>query len=402
MYNDLRTLQDANVRNKTVAVRVNFDVPIKDEEILDNTRIAASVKTIEHLLSNNCKVVLLSHMGRPGGKEVDNLSLMPARFELGKLLNKPIKFAHIHACENSIKYMEPGEVLLLENLRFAQGEESEKESERIEFIKPISEFCDIYVNDAFGVYREHASVYDLPKLMTSLAGFSMQEEVEAISQIVEKPESPYVAVIGGVKIDTKIDALNALIDKVDQMLIGGAMAYTFLKAKGVKVGDSKVENKNVKVAKEILKKAEKKGVEIVLPIDHIAGKEFSEKTKATKVDTQEIPNGLVGLDIGPKTIKEFGKYLENAKTILWNGPMGVFEWDQFGKGTTEIGEIITLSTPRETFKIAGGADTTYAIQKLRIKSKRFNHVSVGGGMMLTFISGGKFPVLDVLCGEQKR
>ncbi|MCA9381393.1 phosphoglycerate kinase [Candidatus Dojkabacteria bacterium] len=400
MYNNIRKLSDANIKNKTVVVRVNFDVPINNGEITDNTRIASSVKTIEYLVNNNCKVVLISHMGRPEGEIVDDLSLMPARFELGKLLNKPIKFAHIDACENSIKFMEQGEILLLENLRFDKREESKKAKEREEFVQPLVDLCDVYINDSFGVYREHASVLELPKMLPSYAGFAMVKEIEALSKIDEEPESPYVAVIGGVKMDTKIPILKSLVKKVDTMLIGGAMAYTFLKAQGVEIGDSKFEKEHVKTAKEILKLAEKAKCEIILPIDHIAGKEFKENTKPIEIKTQQIPKGHWGLDIGPNTIKQFREIIESAKTILWNGPMGVFEWENFNKGTEAIGEYIALSTPKDAYKIAGGADTTYAMLKLRIKPKRFNHVSIGGGMMLNFLSGRKFKVLDVLCGEQ--
>ncbi len=401
MYENIRKIQDIKVGEKTVIVRVNFDVPMENGEIKDNTRIQSSIKTIDYLLEKNCKVVLLSHAGRPNGESVDELSLMTARFELGKLLNKPIKFAHVSACENSIKFMEKGEVLLLENLRFSPFEESSKETERVEFIKPLAELCDIYVNDAFGVYREHASVYDLPKLMPSFAGFAMQKEIEALNKIGEEPESPYVAVIGGVKVDTKVLLLEALITKVDSMIIGGAMAYTFLKAMGVEVGKSLVDEKSIKKAEKILKKAEKAKVEILLPIDHIAGEKFEARTKTTEVKTQQIPKSLMGLDIGPKTTAQFREVIESAKTVLWNGPMGVFEWEKFNKGTEAIGEYIALSTPKDAFKVAGGADTTYAMQLLRIKPKRFNHVSIGGGMMLKYLGGDKFSVLDLLCEEQK-
>ncbi len=400
MYENIRKFQDENMNNKTVIVRVNFDVPMKGDEILDNSRIKASVKTIEDLLSKNCKVVLISHAGRPEGKPVDELSLMPARFELGKLLNKPVKFAHIDACENSIKFMEHGEVLLIENLRFSQSEESESEEERKEFLSSLADLCDFYVNDSFGVYREHASVYDLPKIMPSYAGYSLQSEIEALNKIGTDPESPYVAVIGGAKVDTKIPLLESLVEKVDSMIIGGAMAYTFLKAMDVEVGKSKVEEKSIKKAKSIIKKAEKNGVDILLPIDHIAGEEFDENTKAIEVPTQQIPKNLIGLDIGQNTLVQFREVIESAKTVLWNGPMGVFEWDKFNKGTEAVGEYIALSTPKDCYKVAGGADTSYAMQKLRIKPKRFNHVSIGGGMMLKYLSGDKFSVLDVLCEEQ--
>ena len=397
MYSKIRRIQDADLSNKTVVVRVNFDVPLYDGQIRDNTRIAASIRTIEYLLDKNCKIVLISHLGRPKGKPSDTLSLMSARFELGKLLNKPIKFAHIDACKNSIKFMENGEILLIENLRFSPEEESTKEKERVEFMSLLAELSDVYINDAFGVYRNHASVFDLPKLLPSFAGFSLQKEIQALEKIKAGSESPYVAVVGGVKVDTKISLLESLIKKVDSIIIGGAMAYTFLKAMDVEVGQSVVDEKSISKAKKILEKAEKNKVDILLPIDHIAGKDFSENTDPIEVKTQQIPKNLIGLDIGPKTLAQFREVVENAKTVLWNGPMGVFEWEAFNKGTEAIGEYIALSTPKDSFKIAGGADTTYAMQLLRIKPKRFNHISTGGGMMLKYLSGGNFSVLDVLC-----
>lgn len=396
MYSDLKKIQDINLTNKTVIVRTEYDVPLEDGEVLDETRIKASVKTIEYLLKENCKVVLLSHLGRPKGEESDELSLMPVRFALGRLLDKPIKFAHIDACENSIKFMEQGEILLLENVRFHEEETSSDPKVREEFIKPLAGIADLYVNDAFGEYREHASVYELPKLMDSYAGFHLQKEIEDLNKLIEKAVKPYVAVLGGKKVDTKIPVLKDLVTKVDKVIIGGAMAYTFLKAKGVNVGDSLIEENLVKDAKEIIKIAEKNKVEILLPIDHVAGKEISEDAKPVKVDSQEIPAGLAGLDIGQKTIELYSKEIENAKTVLWNGPMGVFEWEKFSKGTEKIGECIALSTSKDCYKVAAGGDTTYAMKLLRIKPKKFNHVSIGGGMTLKFLSGEKFPVLDIL------
>lgn len=396
MYNDLKKIQDINITNKTVIVRAQFDVPLEDGEVQDETRIRACLKTIEHLLKENCKVVLISHLGRPKGEESDELSLMPVRFALGRLLDKPIKFAHIDACENSIKFMEQGEILLLENLRFHSEETSEDPKIREEFIKPLAGIGDIYVNDSFGVYREHASVLELPKMMDSYTGFHLQKEIEDLNKLKENVVKPYLAVLGGKKVNTKIPVLKDLVTKVDKVLLGGAIAYTFLKAKGVNVGDSLVEDSMVKEAKEILKIAEKNGVDILLPLDHVCGKEIDENAKPVKVDDQEIPNGLAGLDIGPKTMDLFRKEIENAKTILWNGPMGVFEWENFSTGTREVGEYIALSTSKDCYKVAAGGDTTYAMQLLRIKPKKFNHVSIGGGMTLKFLTDEKFSILDIL------
>ncbi|GAB4285446.1 MAG: hypothetical protein Kow0081_3270 [Candidatus Dojkabacteria bacterium] len=398
MYEKLRKLQDADIKGKTVVVRVNYDVPLSgSQEILDVTRIESSLETIKYLHKNECKIVLVSHLGRPGGEEVDELSLMPVRFELGKLLNMPIKFAHINACENSIKFMEPQEIILLENLRFHKGEESSKAEEREEFIKVLSDLCDVYVNEAFGVYREHASVFELAQSLPSYAGFEFQKEIEHLSKLEDVTEKPYIAVIGGKKMDTKIPLLKHLVKKVDKLLIGGAMAYTFLKAQGVNVGKSLVEDECIKDAKEIFELAKKSSCEIILPVDHICSSELKEDGVSVEVNTQHIPDDLFGLDIGPRTLEDFREIIEAARTILWNGPMGVFEWEQYNRGTEAIGEYIALAAPKESFKVAGGADTTYAINLLKIKPKRFNHISIGGGMMLKFLSGQEFKVINVLC-----
>lgn len=401
MYENLRKLSEANVKNKTVVVRANFDVPMKDGEVLDETRIKASVKTIEHLLDNNCKVVLIAHLGRPEGEEKDELSLMPVRFALGHILNKPVKFAHIHSCENSIKFMEQGEILLLENLRFSKEEESEDENERKEYVKVLAELCDLYVNDAFSVYRKHASVYDLPKMMPSVAGYSVESEVESLNELLADPQSPYVGVIGGAKVDTKINLLKDIVGKLDTLILGGVMAYAFMAAEGVKSGKTEVTEDQIKAAKEVIKLAKKENCKIALPVDHICGKDFSEDVKAEVVETQQIPDDMYGLDIGPKTVAMFREILEDAQTIMWNGPMGVFEWENFNTGTEAIGEFIALSASREAFKVAGGSDTTYAMKLLKIKPRRFNHVSVGGGMMLEYLGENKFEVLDILEGAQK-
>jgi phosphoglycerate kinase len=401
MYDDLRKIQDAEIDDKTVVVRVNFDVPTDGSRIFDNTRIKASQKTIEYLLSKNCKIVLISHLGRPHGEEEDKLSLMDARFELGTLLSKPVKFAHIHACENSIKFMEKGEILLLENLRFNAPETSTDSKEREEFVKPLAELCDIYINDSFGVYREHASVLELAQLLPSYAGFNLQEEIEELNKFQNEIKSPFVLVLGGSKIDTKIPLIDSYANKVDKILVGGAMAYTFLKSQGVAGGKSKVEEDQIKCAKKIMEIAKKNKTEILLPVDHIAGEELDENTKPVDIDTQQIPKNLYGLDIGPKTLAMYREVIESAQTIMWNGPMGVFEWENFNRGTESIGEYIALGTSRDAYKLVGGSDTIYAINSLKIKAKRFNHVSIGGGMMLKYLTGETFSVLNVLSGKQE-
>ncbi len=398
MTKKLRTLGKVNIEGKTVIVRANLDVPIENGEVKDDTRIKAAIPTLKYLIEKNCKIVLIGHLGRPEGKYVDELSLMPIRFELGRHLEKQIKFVNITNCENSIKFLEPKDILLLENVRFSPEEESSNSKTRQKFIEKLCKMGDIYVNDCFGLYRKHASVYELASCMKkSFAGFAMQAEIEALSKLRENPEKPYVAIIGGAKLDTKIDAIKSLVKEVDVLMLGGALAYTFMKAKGIKVGASKVEKEYLEEAAKIITLAEKHKCELLLPVDHIAGKEFNEKTKPIKIDTQDITDkDLMGLDIGPKTIELYQNKLSTAKSILWNGPLGVFEWSKFANGTQSIGDYITLSTSKDIFKVAGGGDTTYAINKLKIKSKRFDHISNGGGMMLEFLSGKKFEVLELL------
>lgn len=401
MYKDIRKIQDADVKGKTVVVRANFDVPLDEYgDVLDNTRLASVVKTVHFLLENECKVILISHLGRPGGEKKDDMSLLNVRFELGKLLDKPVKFAHITACENSIKFMEQGEIILIENVRFHPEEESDNEFEQQEFMKTLAELCDIYVTDDFGTYRPSASTFVLPQLLPSYAGFHLQKEIESLNKLKEESKSPFVAILGGAKIDTKLPLVEALIHKVDKILIGGALAYTFMEAEGILTGKSKTEKDKVDVAKRILSMAKENNTEIVLPIDHVCGEEFEEDTKPIEVETQQIPDNLMGLDIGEKTLRIFREILESAETILWNGPMGVFEWDNFNRGTEAVGEYIALSAPKQSYKVAGGGDTTLALNTLRIKQKRFDHISIGGGMLIKFIAGENFPVLDIFVGKQ--
>jgi 3-phosphoglycerate kinase len=401
MEKKLRTIKDLDLQNKIVIVRSNLDVPIKNGVIQDDTRIKASIPTIQHLLSQNCKVVILGHLGRPEGKYDDNLSLMPVRFELGRILNKQIKFANIDRCENSIKFMEYGDVLLIENIRFSPEEESSNAKTRLAFIENLAGLADIYINDCFGLYRKHASVYEIAQIMPSFAGLSLENEIEVLTKLKESVEKPYVGIIGGAKLDTKINIIDKLVEKLDKLLLGGALAYTFMKAEGSKVGKSSTEDELIKKVEKILLKAKKNKCEILLPIDHVCASELSENAEPIYVDKKDMPKDLFGLDIGAKTIELYKNALTDAKTILWNGPMGVFEWKNFSKGTQEIGEYMSIDAPRESFKIVGGGDTISAINMFKIRQKRFNHVSLGGGMMLEFLSGEEFEILDILFGKQK-
>lgn len=392
----LKSLDGQDVKGKTVIVRANLDVPLQNGEIVDESRINASLPTYEYLINNGAKIVVIGHLGRPNGEYVDELSLLPVRFALGKLLGTSIKFANIEACKNSIKFMDPGEVTMIENLRFDPREESKNTKDRKEYVSVLAELGDLYVNDCFGLYRKHASVFELAQAIPSVAGFSMTNEIEKLSQLLTDYKSPYVAVIGGKKIDTKLQFMKDLIEKVDKMVIGGAMAYSFLAAQDVTVGDYNLQKDEVKTAKDILKLAKKAKTEVILPVDHIAAKLFNEDAEAIEIETQSIPKGHIGLDIGPKTLIMFREIIEAAQTVMWNGPMGVFEWEQFSKGTEAIGEFIALGTPKDALTVAGGGDTLAAMSILKIKPKRFSHVSVGGGMMLQFLAGDSFEVLNPL------
>ncbi|BCX14008.1 MAG: hypothetical protein KatS3mg085_540 [Candidatus Dojkabacteria bacterium] len=392
-----RKLTDADIKGKTVVVRANLDVPLDEYgEIVDDTRIKASIPTYEYLLKQNCKIVVIGHLGRPNGKYVDELSLFPVRFALGKLLGIQIKFTQLESCANSIKYMNPGEITMIENLRFDPREESKNENERREYLKILTELCDVYVNDCFGVYKKHASVYDLPQMMESYAGFSIINEVENLNKLKEESKSPFVGIFGGAKIEDKIPVIEKFLNKVDTILLGGAMAYTFLKAQDINVGKSKTQDDLLDVARDILTKAQNSKTEIILPIDHLASDSFDSEAKVIEIQNQNIPDNLVGMDIGPKTTVMYREIIESAQTVLWNGPMGVFEFENFNKGTESIGEFIALGTPKGAYKVAGGGDTILAMQKLKIKPSRFNHVSVGGGMMMQFLSNDELEVLKIL------
>lgn len=395
---NLRTLADlGDITGKVVIVRADLDVPIANGEVTSDYRIRKIAPTIKYLMQKQAKVVVLGHLGRPEGKYVDELSLMPVRFELGKQLGSHVKFAHIPNSRNSIIFMENGEVLMLENVRFHPEEETTDAKARAAFVDGLAQLGQAYVNDAFSTYRLHASNYDLAKKFENrAAGMQVISEVEHLTQLRDNVEKPYVAVIGGAKLDTKIDVLKSLVQKADYILLGGAMAYTFLAAQGTEVGDSAVEKDKIKVAEEIIKLAKKHKCELMLPVDHICGAEFSESTKPIEVETQHIPKGMMGLDIGERTLAGYLEIIKSAKTVMWNGPMGVFEWDNFSRGTEAVGEYIGLSAPVDTYKVAGGGDTIAAMDKLKINMKNFDHVSVGGGAMLAFLAGEKFPILEIL------
>lgn len=394
-----KTILDINVKNKKVLLRVDFNVPVDEAgNVLDDSRIVASLPTIKYLLKNGAKLIICSHLGRPGGKIVPNLSLINVAKRLLDLLPfTKIKFAFDCIGENTEKMandLKGGEILLLENLRFHK---EERENDPF-FAKKLANLADIYVNDAFGtVHRNHASVSAVPRLLPNAVGFLMGKELNTILGFLEEDTHPFVAVLGGAKVSDKIYVVLNLMKKADAILIGGGMAYTFLKAKGVEVGNSLVEEDKLDLARELLQEAENSGKKIILPIDHRCGTAISSNVEAKPVSKQNIPEGLIGLDIGPKTVSLFKKHMRGAKRIIWNGPLGMFEFDQFAKGTEEIAKHIAS---KKTKTIVGGGDSIAAIRVLKLQDKIY-HISTGGGATLKLLEGMLLPGVESIQNVEK-
>lgn len=385
MVKKFKELKDVDLNKKTVILRANLDIPLSGEEILDDTKIKALIPTLQHLVKENAKIIILSHLGEKTGEYDDSRSLMPIRFEIGRQLQKPIKFVNIENCDNSIKFMEFGEILMLENLFFSKGEFANTSKARSEFIGKLSNFADYYVNEAFGVDPKLASTLELPEMLKNLRGMNFQKELDAIERLKSEAGSPYVGIVGGDDLVKKMPLLKYLAKKADTLLIGGNIAYDFLSFKKIPVGDSKLTKGSKTMVKEIFDIAKKSGCEIILPVDHMCAKEFSDKSKPTEIQTQSIPNGYMGLDVGPRTLVSFREIIEAAKTIIWCGPMGVFEWENFNRGTESIGEYIALSAPKDAYKVVLGSSTVLSLTKLKIKHKRFSHVSIGAAEFLKFL-----------------
>lgn len=388
-------LADIDVTDKRVLVRVDFNVPIHDGKISDETRITAALPTLLDLLHRNAKIILITHLGRPtvGSNEDNNeFSTEPIATALNQKLG--IRIKHVDDCigesvQNAVESLENGEILLLENVRFY----AEEINNDTEFAKQLASLADVYVNDAFGTaHRAHASTEGVTHyLNTCAAGLLMAREIHYLSMSIENPARPYVAILGGAKISDKITLIENLLDKVDHLLIGGGMAYTFLAAMGVSIGNSLVETEKLDIAASLIKKegfAEK----VSLPIDHILGQEFDPDTESQCVDETAIPDGWQGLDIGPKTVVEFGKKIKESKTVVWNGPLGVYEFEKFAQGTIEIARQIAES---DTMSIIGGGDCVAAIQQAGV-ADRITHVSTGGGASLEFLEGKSLPGIAAL------
>lgn len=392
----LPTLENLSVAHKTVLMRVDFNVPLDDnQKIVDDSRIQAALPSIQYILDHGGAVVLMSHLGRPKGRD-PKLSLKPCAECLEEKLKRSVRFLNI---EDPLPALKPGDVVLLENLRFYEGEK--KPQSDPSFVQKLVSFGDLYVNDAFGTaHRKHASTYEVVKEFPgkAAAGFLMEKEVEALKGILEKPKRPFYAIIGGAKISSKIGVLLALLDKVDGLLICGAMAHTFLKAKGIEVGDSLYEKECVTKAEEIMEKCSQQSVFLGLPIDEVIAERLEAQAERRIVDVADhIPSGWRGVDIGPKTIDLFEKKLKDAKTILWNGPAGVFEVPPFAKGTESLAKICASSS---AVTVVGGGDSVAALRALHL-TDQMSHISTGGGASLELIEKGKLPGIEILLEENK-
>ena len=390
-----KVITDLEVRSKRVIVRVDFNVPMsKTEEgkITDNARIVAALPTIKYLIENNAKVILLSHLGRPKGEAKKEFSLAPVAKELSKLLNKDVKFLQSNLVvddnvKDEVLKLKDGEVALLENTRFRNEETKNID----DFSKELAELGELYINDAFGTsHRAHCSNVGLCKFLPSAVGFLVEKEISIMGKSLSNPERPFVAILGGAKVSDKITVIENLIEKVDSIIIGGGMAFTFLKSLGYSVGKSLLEEDKIDFAKELIEKAKSKNVKILLPIDVVVSKEFSNDSEFKIVNIDSIGDDYMGLDIGEKTVKLFSDEISNAKTVVWNGPMGVFEMSNFAKGTFEIAKAITES---EAISIIGGGDSASAAEKSGYKDK-ITHISTGGGASLEFLEGKILPGID--------
>ena len=390
-----KVITDLDVNSKRVIVRVDFNVPMsKTEEgkITDNARIVAALPTIKYLIENNAKVILLSHLGRPKGEAKKEFSLAPVAKELSKLLNKDVKFLQSNlVVDDNVKTevlkLKDGEVALLENTRFRNEETKNID----DFSKELAELGDLYINDAFGTsHRAHCSNVGLCKFLPSAVGFLVEKEISIMGKALSNPERPFVAILGGAKVSDKITVIENLIEKVDSIIIGGGMAFTFLKSLGYSVGKSLLEDDKVDFAKELIEKAKSKNVKILLPIDVVVSKEFSNDSEFKIVNIDSIGDDYMGLDIGEKTVKLFSDEISNAKTVVWNGPMGVFEMSNFAKGTFEIAKAIAET---DAISIIGGGDSASAAEKSGYKDK-ITHISTGGGASLEFLEGKILPGID--------
>ena len=388
-----KTVKDIDLKGKKVFVRCDFNVPMdENQNITDNTRIKAALPTIKYLLEQNCKIILASHLGRPKGEVKPEFSLKTVAKELSKLLGKEVIMANDVIGEDAMTKaanLKEGEIMLLENVRFHR-EETDNDPE---FAKKLASMAEIFVNDAFGTaHRAHASTTGIADYIPGVAGFLIEKELKFLGNAINNPERPFVAILGGAKVSDKIGVIDSLLDKVDTLMIGGGMAYTFFKAQGYNVGNSLCEVEKTNLALEAMEKAKSKGVKLLLPIDTKIGKEFKPDTESKTVAWTEIPDEWEGFDIGERTIEMFKNELQSAKTVIWNGPLGLFEFDQFAIGTNEIAKTLA---ELDATTIIGGGDSAAAVTKAGLADK-MTHISTGGGASLEFLEGKKLPGIECL------
>lgn len=390
-----KNIKDIELKNRTCLVRCDFNVHMEQGEIEDGSRIDAALPTIEYMINHDAKVVLMSHMGRPEGQANPEYSLAPVAEYLSKALNKDVLFPQSDmvvddSVREAVKTLKVGDVALLENTRF-RPEETKNDAA---FSKELAELGDIFVNDAFGTaHRAHCSTAGIADYIPAVSGFLIEKELKFLGDAINNPRRPFVAIMGGSKVSDKILVIESLLDKVDTLLIGGGMTFTFFKAKGYEIGSSILDEKGVEVAGMLMKKAADKGVSLILPVDTVCAREFANDSERATVDSDKMPKDTMGMDIGPKTRKIFEDEIRKAKAVIWNGPMGVFEMSNFAEGTELIGR--TLADLKDVTTVIGGGDSAAAIRKLGLEDK-MTHVSTGGGASLEFLGGKELPGVAVL------
>ena len=388
-----KTVKDIDLKGKKVFVRCDFNVPMdENQKITDNRRIVAALPTIKYLIEQNCKIILCSHLGRPKGEVKPEFSLAPVAAELSRLLGQEVLMAKDvigESAKSLASSLKEGQVMLLENVRFHK----EETDNNPEFAKELASMAEVFVNDAFGTaHRAHASTEGVSHYLPSVSGFLIEKELKFLGDALNNPERPFVAILGGAKVSDKIGVIDSLLEKVDTLMIGGGMAYTFFKAQGYGVGNSLCEPDKCELALSLMEKAKNKGVKLILPVDTKVGKEFKPDTESKTVAWTEIPDGWEGFDIGEKTIEMFKNELKNAKTVIWNGPVGLFEFDQFAVGTNEIAKALA---ELDATTIIGGGDSAAAVEKAGLADK-MTHISTGGGASLEFLEGKKLPGIECL------
>lgn len=385
------TLKDVEIEGKTVLMRVDFNVPIEDGKIGDDNRIVQALPSIEYVIKQGGKLVLMSHLGRPGGSVDQSLSLRPVSEHLQTLVDTEVYFAEDcigEQADNVINKAEKGEIVLLENVRFHKGEKANDE----EFCRQLAAHGDLFCNDAFGSsHRAHSSVAGVTRfLQPAVSGFLLEKEIQYLNDSVNNPRRPFVAILGGAKVSDKIGVIENLLGKVDTIIIGGGMTYTFYKAKGWPIGNSLVEDEKVDLALELMEKAAEQDIKFMLPVDSVVAKEFRNDAEHKVVDEQGIEDGWMGLDIGPQSSIAFGNIIKNAQTVVWNGPMGVFEMENFANGTNTVARALAEATERGATTIIGGGDSAAAVKQAGLEEK-VSHVSTGGGASLMFLEGEELP-----------